>query len=388
MTPPGSEREHRWSRVRAGMSEARIDCLIVVGNAGLNLYRLADLHYLTGMAREGVLLFPLEGEPVMLSFGGGHDPSAWVTDHRNGYPRFAEGILGIIADRGWDKATFGALLSGYEGDLNFPLRVQQAMAHAFPDAALVDAAPILASVRRIKTDFEIQCFKAGCEVGLRAIAAVAERARQGVSDLDVKTELMGTLFSNGCASHTLLLFHSGNRSVHGAMGGSLPSPTGRTLEAGDVINTEFDAMFEGYCAQFNQPFFLGEVDGTYETIAAIGAECFAVGVDALKPGLTAGELQARMRRPVEAHGYQALGPMFHGLGLSFEPPIAQTSLGTSLPEDLDIVFEPGMVVELEPHVVAPDFSRGCSIGCPVLVTESGCETLAGDWKAEPVRIAG
>jgi Xaa-Pro aminopeptidase len=388
MTPPASEKDYRWSRTRAAMGEAGIDCLIVVGNAGLNLYRLADLQYLTGMLREGVLVFPTEGDPVMLSFGGGHDPAAWVTDHRNGYPRFAQGIVDIVKEKGWQNSTFGALLSGYEGDLNFPAQIQRAILQAFPGAAIVDAAPILTRVRRVKTEYEIACFRAGCEAGRRAIAAVAEAARPGANDLDLKAELMSTLLRGGCASHTLLLFHSGSRSVHGAMGGSLPSPAGRILEPGDVINTEFDAMFEGYCAQFTQPFFVGEVDPAYETIAGIGGECFAVGLEALKPGLTAGELQARMRGPVEAHGHQALGPMFHGLGLSFEPPIAQTSLGTSFAEDLAIVFEPGMVVELEPHVVAKDFSRGCSIGCPVLVTKAGCEPLADGWKAEPVRVEG
>lgn len=369
------------------MAEAGIDCLIIVGNAGLNLYRLADLQYLTGIAREGVLLFPLEGDPVMLSFGGGHDPAAWVTDHRNGYPRFAGGILAIIEERGWQHCRFGALLSGYEGDLNFPAQVEHLLLQRFPEAAaIVDAAPILARIRRIKTAYEIDCFRAGCEAGQRAISAVADLARPGTDDLTVKAELMGALFRGGCDSHTLLLFHSGSRSVHGAMGGSLPTPKGRILEDGDVINTEFDARFEGYCAQFNQPFFIGKVDDAWHDIAAIGAECFNVGLEALKPGLSAGELQARMRQPVLAQGHQALGPMFHGLGLSFEAPVAETSLGTSFAEDLEIVFEPGMVVELEPHVVAMDFSRGCSIGCPVLVTETGCEMLAKGWQPAPVRI--
>lgn len=386
MTPPAGERDHRWSRTRSAMREAGIDCLIVVGNAGLNLYRLADLQYLTGMAREGVLLFPFEGEPVMLSFGGGHDPDAWVTDHRNGYPRFAAGVVGIIEDKSWRDCTFGALLSGYEGDLNFPVQIERSISQAVPGARIVDAAPILARVRRIKTDYEIECLRAGCRAGMRAIAAVAELARPGVDDLAVKTELMSALFRAGCDSHTLLLFHSGSRSVHGAMGGSLPTPKGRILEDGDVINSEFDARFEGYCAQFNQPFFIGKVDEAWYDLAAIGTECFHVGIEALKPGVSADELQARMRAPVVAAGHQALGPMFHGLGLSFEPPVAETSLGTSLVEDLEIVFEPGMVVELEPHVVAKDLSRGCSIGCPVLVTETGCETIADGWHPAPVRI--
>lgn len=386
MIPPGSERDHRWNRTRSEMRKTGIDCLIIVGNAGLNLYRLADLQYLTGTAREGVLMFPLEGEPVMLSFGGGHEPNAWVTDHRNGYPRFAAGIVTIIEERGWGRCTFGALLSGYEGDLNFPTQIEHSIKQAFSGAWIVDAAPMLARVRRIKTDYEIECFRAGCQAGMRAIAAVVDLARPGIDDRDVKAELMSTLFRAGCASHTLLLFHSGSRSVHGAMGGSLPSPKGRILEEGDVINTEFDASFEGYCAQFNQPFFIGKVDDAWQDVAAVGAECFQAGIDTLKPGLSAGELQARMRAPVFAAGHQALGPMFHGLGLSFEPPVAETSLGTSFVEDLEIVFDPGMVVELEPHVVAKDFSRGCPIGCPVLVTETGCEPLVEGWQPAPVRI--
>ena len=387
MTPPADERDRRWRCTRSAMNEAGIDCLIVVGNAGLNLYRLADLQYLSGMLREGVLLFPLQGDPVMLSFGGSHDTDAWVTDHRNGYPRFAAGVVDIVKERGWGKATFGALLLGYEGDLNFPVQIRNAIMEAFPDASIVDAATILARVRRIKTDYEIGCFRSGCEAGLRAIAEVADLARPGVNDLDLKAALMSTLFRGGCDSHTLLLFHSGSRSVHGAMGGSLPSPKGRMLEQGDVINTEFDARFEGYCAQFNQPFFVGAVDQTWEEIAALATESFAAGTAALKPGLVAGELQALMKAPVLARGHRVLGPMFHGLGLSFEAPVAETSLGTSYVEDLEIAFEPGMVVELEPHVVAPDFSRGCSLGCPVLVTETGCEPLAQGWQAEPVRVA-
>lgn len=387
MTLPSSERDERWSRVRAGMSTAGIDCLIVIGNAGLNLYRLADLQYLAGVSREGVLLFPLEGDPVMLSFGGDHDPTAWVTDHRNGYPRFASGVLAIIQERGWERHTFGALLSGYEGDLNFPAQIRDSLLRAFPAASIVDAAPLLARARRVKTEFELQCFRVGCEVGLRAIAAVAEIARPGVNDVDVKAQLMSTLFRGGCASHTLLLFHSGHRSVHGAMGGSLPSPKGRILEDGDIINVEFDAMFEGYCAQFNQPFFIGNVDDAWQEIAAIGADSFEVGVASLKPGLTAGELQTRMKAPVLARGHQVLGPMFHGLGLSFESPVAETSLGTSFVEDLEMVFEPGMVLELEPHVVSQDFARGASFGCPVLITSDGCELLAEQWQPAPVRIA-
>lgn len=386
MTRLAAERDLRWNRVRSSMEKSGIDCLIIVGNTGLNLYRLADLFYLTGLQREGVLIFPREGEPTLFSFGGSHDPDAWVTDHVNGYPRFAYMAVDALTRKGLGASTIGVLLSGYEGDLNFPLNIYRKISATHPSARIVDAAPILAEARRTKTDYEIECFRRGCEVGQNAIASVAEIARPGVDDLEVKIALMSALFRGGCASHTLLLFHSGAHSVHGAMGGALPAPKGRRLGSGDIINVEFDAMYEGYCAQFNQPFFLGQMHDAWEEIASIGQATFEVGVENLRPGVTARELQNAMREAVKSRGHQALGPMFHGLGSSFENPVAQTSLGTSFDTDLETVFEPGMVVELEPHVVAMDFKRGASFGCPVLVTADGCELLAKGWKPMPVRI--
>lgn len=56
MTELREERDRRWALVRAGMAASGIDCLIVVGDTGLNLYCLADLQYLTNLPREGVLL--------------------------------------------------------------------------------------------------------------------------------------------------------------------------------------------------------------------------------------------------------------------------------------------------------------------------------------------
>lgn len=64
---------------------------------------------------------------------------------------------------------------------------------------------------------------------------------------------------------------------------------------GDIINSELHALFEGCCAQFNQPFYLGKVDDAWQDIAEIGAESFAAGIGALKPGLAAGWQPAPVR---------------------------------------------------------------------------------------------
>ena len=50
--------------------------------------------------------------------------------------------------------------------------------------------------------------------------------------------------------------------------------------------------------------------------------------------------------------------------------------------DLSRVIKPGMVIELEPPVISRDFKKGTTLGCPVLVTDTGCRLLSSNWKPE------
>jgi hypothetical protein len=75
-------------------------------------------------------------------------------------------------------------------------------------------------------------------------------------------------------------------------------------------------------------------------------------------------------------------PGFHGLGLALEDPVSIFPAQTEYKPDLCLKMQSGMVVEFEPHVVSPDFKKGTSLGCPVLVTDTGCRLLSKKWKPE------
>ncbi|MDP2646359.1 MAG: hypothetical protein Q8P24_15585 [Desulfobacterales bacterium] len=47
-----------------------------------------------------------------------------------------------------------------------------------------------------------------------------------------------------------------------------------------------------------------------------------------------------------------------------------------------------MVIEFEPKVMTPDRKKGVNLGCPVVVTETGCRVLNKTWKPEFIQLKG
>ena len=154
------------------------------------------------------------------------------------------------------------------------------------------------------------------------------------------------------------------------------------MEKGDVIEIEVDASYLGYKAQFNQPFSLGEPDKEWQEVFNILTESFTNGFNTLKPGITVGELHEALSAPVKKAGYLHRSPTFHGLGLAIEEPFGVFVAQPDYQPNLARIIEPGMVLELEPPAIRPDFKKGATIGSPVLVTDTGCRLLSKNWKPE------
>ena len=84
------ERDRRWAAIRDLMGAHELDCLLVGGHRGREHFE----SYITDDYIEGVVVFPMEGEPATLtwtdmrisraqeSFSRGLEP--WVPDYRMG----------------------------------------------------------------------------------------------------------------------------------------------------------------------------------------------------------------------------------------------------------------------------------------------------------------
>lgn len=205
------ERDRRWRKVREEMEKRRLDCLIVFGTSGHRMQLAGNMRYLcnTNSTLEGYLVFPLQGEPTVVTFTE-KNRVMWVKDFRGGHPTYSRGVCDRLRELRLDNARIGIVgLSGYYGELGFPHTAYAALIDNFPGASFEDATDLVENVRKIKTEAEIKCFEIGCKVGEKVMQAVIDTAKVGVTDNEIKAKMWDTLLLNGCDPGSMILFSRG-----------------------------------------------------------------------------------------------------------------------------------------------------------------------------------
>jgi Xaa-Pro aminopeptidase len=390
------ERDRRWQKVREAMGKRGLGALVVWGFAGFDSCESANFVYLSNMptfgclALPGYLIFPLEGEPTIVGFAKMPGEALWVNDIRGKFPSYSKVVVDRLKELHLQDANIGIIKIstsgvGSSGETAFPYTTYMSLRENLPRARFEDATDILDEARRIKSDAEIRCLEIGCEAANAAIQAVVDTARPGVRDYEVMAKMVGVLMQNGCEPDTLFLYGSGKDYVDSGNGQFLNPYYRRMLESGDLIHTEFNAKYNGYVAQYNQPFSLGAPDKEWSKVFEVASAAFNSGLKALKPGLTALELKEAFLSPIREAGLQSIRPAFHGLGLTSEEPLCPMAHIPGTPSE-SFIIQAGMVFEFEPHIITPDGKKGTTLGCPILVTETGCRSLNKE-KTE-LKIAG
>ncbi|MFC2046978.1 M24 family metallopeptidase [Chloroflexota bacterium] len=383
-TLPLEERDRRWKNIRTAMEKRGLECLIVWGSYCIFRDVSASLQYLTNVGTEGYVLFPLDSEPTLYAFEGGLEPT-WVQDWRSGHPKYSAALTARLKELHLESARIGvAGLSGYYGEMGFPHATYTSLADSCPNAKLEDATDIVEDARMVKSEAEIRCMELACEIGEKVIQVVVDTAKAGAKDYEVRAAMMDTMFRNGGEPGSMILYCQGKGPLLHAGQNQLyhEPPSSKVLELGDVILIEFDAIYLGYRAQYNQPFSMGEPSKEWQDIASAARKSFESGFKALKPGITTGELEEAFLGPIKEAGYIYANPAFHGLGLGLEMPMGSYPRQAGYKPDLSFVVKENMVFEFEPHPVTPDFKKSVHLGSPVLVTNTGCRLLSKNWKPE------
>src|ERR1700691_339323 len=83
-----AERDRRWARVRGLMRERRLDGMLVAGFRSREMYE----SYISDDYNEGCVIFPLEGDPVVITwahlrvlraqYSAARGHALWVGDYR------------------------------------------------------------------------------------------------------------------------------------------------------------------------------------------------------------------------------------------------------------------------------------------------------------------
>ena len=372
----------RYAALRAKMRELNLDCAIVPG--GPNHWSFGGgMLWLTGHWEwHGVACYvvvPLEGEPTLVyGMGGTHteavrrETAGAINDARNSRGgRFGEVMVERIRELGLERGRVGLIeIDPRFGD-HLPVNQYDALRNGLPEAELVFTEGLMHELLVIHSPEEIDCIRRAAQLCDQAMEALVERARPGVREYQLRAAATHAVLDGGGEVDFMII--GSTPMARPSMVFGNPRPSGRELQAGDIVMMELAAGYRGYTAQIGSPVCIGEppaaVRGFFDDVVLPGFERM---VEAIGPDRSLEEARAAGRYFRE-HGAQSRPIHLHGIDLVTATPHVFTHGVDS--ENSDDVLQPGMVLVVEPTPITADGTLGMFFGHTFLVTDSGRECL-------------
>lgn len=228
-----------------------------------------------------------------------------------------------------------------------------------------DITSVIQKMQLIKTDSEIQgLIEAGSwadiafEIGFSTIGP-------GVTEQEIVAQIEYELKKKGVSKmsfDTMVLTGSRAADPHGNPGNTI-------IQENQLVLFDLGVVWNGYCSDATRTVAYQTPSDFQKEIYQIVLEAQLTAQDTVKPGITAGELDAVARKVIDDAGY---GPYFnhrlgHGIGTSVhEYP--------SIVAGNDLVLEEGMCFSIEPGIYLPN-QVGVRIEDCVYVTKNGSQSF-------------
>ncbi len=328
----------------------------------------ANMLYLSGFYDEAgerllLLLVPRAGGPIFLV------PELYAEQLRGGplsaalsIWKDASGPEGVLerALRPVRKDTARVLVDDTMG-ARFLLMLEAAL----PQAQFSLASQVMAQLRMEKEPEEIRYMAEAAAIVDRAFEEVIGLRISGLTELALARTLEEAMETGGAekiAFETLVASGPNSALPHYRAGG-------RRIEPGDVVILDFGCRVRGYCSDITRTVVCGDPPEELERVYEAVQEAQERAIQAVKPGVPAGEIDRMARETITKAGYgeQFIHRTGHGIGLEVheEPYIAS---GNSLP------LRKGMTFSIEPGIYLPG-RFGVRIEDIIVVMDSGGRRL-------------
>jgi methionyl aminopeptidase len=166
-------------------------------------------------------------------------------------------------------------------------------------------------------------------------------------------------------------------------------PSNKRLKKGDIVNIDITVIKNGYHGDTSRMFFVGEPSVLARRLVTVTQQAMMLGIAAVKPEATLGDIGHAIQRFVETQGYSVVREYCgHGIGEEFHEDPQVLHYGK--PGE-GLRLKPGMCFTIEPMVnagkrfikvlpdgwtvVTKDRSLSAQWEHTILVTETGHEIL-------------
>jgi Xaa-Pro dipeptidase len=360
--PDREEIQGRISRLQDALAERGAD--------GVLLVQKVDLYYFSGTDQDAQLWVPVSGEPLLLvrksleraKRDARIDRVAPLESLRELPERLQEVSPGPVRRIGLELDVIPAALYLRYGRL-------------LPDAELLDASPLVRTLRMIKSGYELSRMRAAARIADRLYEKVPAFIRESgnETELAIRSEAFYRSHGHPGMSRTRAF---NMESIYGHImagpGGAEPSgtvgPTGGAglgpwfsqgagwtpILPGQPVMVDYTACADGYLSDQARVFSVGALPAKMQRAYAVMVEVQDDLAEAGRPGARVGDLYDRAIRLVERAGLMEgfMGSprpvpfVGHGVGLELDewPVITRRA---------DFSLQEGMTLALEPKVVFP-----------------------------------
>ena len=231
---------------------------------------------------------------------------------------------------------------------------------------LVPLEDVMANIRKVKDDHEVDLIRKSVGVAEEAFEAVRGEIKVGLTENYLAGLLVFELRSRGASNSSFPVI------VAAAANSSLPHyrPGESLVQRDQPLLVDWGALYKGYCSDLTRTLMVGRVSPKIKQIYKVVYEAQEAAIKFLRPGVTTMQADRVARDVIERAGF---GQYFgHGLGHGIGRDIHElpTMRKTGGEEEL----RPGMIVTVEPGIYLPG-EGGVRIEDDVLITHSGCEVL-------------
>jgi Xaa-Pro dipeptidase len=367
----------KLERVRALMTEEGLDALVV--RAPDNVLYLTNFWSMKGY---DACVFPREGEPVLICLEASAEDAertAWTRELRyiRGYdesdprPPLARTLdAAVEAARAYGRVGLELSLGTQASDrmVGEPTTFTKAWFDAFDGA--VDATPILARARMLKTEQEIARLRIANEIAAQAMHHVRRNLRPGMTEVEAAALWQGHVHSQGTARDDVELALPFSLVWSGKGIKTFTATSDLPVVEGEPVLFEIWVCADGYWADHTKNLVVSQLRDDYEELLGRLMTVYESAIEFVRPGASMGELDLLVRDGIARAGYpgQPTHPVCHGVGArAHEPPYPHQAAGG--------VFEEGMVLAIEPGAYW-EGGGGLRIEDNFLVTADGLEKLS------------
>jgi Xaa-Pro aminopeptidase len=353
----------KWERVRQIMARDDLDALVV--RAPDNVLYLTNYWTMKGY---DIAIFPREGDPTLLVIEPQHKEAqrtAWnkdvryfkfyhPSDPRPPTSRSLDLCLEVLRERkltervGVELSQLSQICDRMVGE---PSLYTQGYFDAFRGAAkqVVDATPLLAEARAIKTEQEVERMRLANELAAVGMEHARSHINVGMKESEVAAMIEGHIHAVGVGYKGKVEMARAFTLVWSGKGiATFTATSHRPVQANEPTLVEIWVCADGYWTDLTKNLCPGKLTPEYNKLLEQLLKIFREASAYAREGASLAELDRMIRKGIDAAGYpgQPSHPVGHGVGArAHEPPYAHQAAPGTMQKGMVLAIEPGIYWE-------------------------------------------